>query len=75
MCGCGNRRAKKEKDTVFLMEFLAQGREIHSPNEHHVCKPPFCTCCLTRPREARKGMEEDVIDNAGKRVNQQANGR
>ena len=50
--------------TILLMQVRAQGRQTHTPNKLHVCKPPPRACCTTRSGEARKGMKVDVIDDA-----------
>jgi hypothetical protein len=73
--GFDRKRAQWGYSTVFLMELGAQGSKTDSPSELHVCKPPPCTCGSTGSGEVRKGMEEDVIDDADKCAKQQANGR
>ena len=57
------------------MQLRTQSRETDSPAKLHVCEPPPCTCCTTWTREVRKGVEEEVIDNADESVKQQAKSR
>jgi hypothetical protein len=57
------------------MILRALGIEIDPSTKLHVRKPPPRTCGTRRSREARKGVEEHIIDDTQKAIKQPSGSR